>query len=319
MSNPGFPKPTVSLAKAPALATVPPGRESSLGFVYGFGAHAIWGVVPLYFHAMAEIAPWVVLCHRVIWSVGCLALVIFAQRGWTALGLVLRERRNLILLSVSAILIGVNWLLFIYAISSGQALHASLGYFMNPLLSVALGRVFLGERLRPWQWVAVAIVLAAVVNLSMRESGFPWLAISLAVSFGFYGLVRKRVNVNSLHALMVESLILLAPAFVALAFFSNWNSWRPKAGLLSLAGVITATPLLMFGAAVRRLRLATMGFLQYVGPTLQFVMATFVFHEPLNRTKLLSFIICWSGIAVYVSEGIVRTTLDRHQSPNTSG
>jgi chloramphenicol-sensitive protein RarD len=318
MTNPGFPKPTVSLGKAPALATVPSGGESSLGFVYGFGAHAIWGVVPLYFHAMAEIAPWVVLCHRVTWSVGCLALVIFAQRGWTALGLVLRERRNLILLSVSAILIGVNWLLFIYAISSGQALHASLGYFMNPLLSVALGRVFLGERLRPWQWVAVAIVLAAVVNLSMRESSFPWLAISLAVSFGFYGLVRKRVNVNSLHALMVESLILLAPAFVALAFFSNWNSWRPKAGLLSLAGVITATPLLMFGAAVRRLRLATMGFLQYVGPTLQFVMATLVFHEPLNRTKLVSFIICWSGIAVYVSEGIVRTTLDRHQFPKAS-
>lgn len=266
-------------------------------------------MVPLYFHAMAEIAPWVVLCHRVIWSVAFIALVIFAQRGWAALGLVLRAPRNLMLLTVSAILIGTNWLLFIYSISSGQALQASLGYFMNPLLSVALGRIFLGERLRQMQWLAVAIVLAAVVNLSLRESGFPWLAISLALSFGFYGLVRKRMNLNSLHALMVESLVLLAPAFIALTFFSDWQAWRPKAGLLSLAGVITAIPLLMFGAAVRRLRLSTMGFLQYVGPTLQFVMAAFVFHEPLNHTKLASFIICWVGIAVYVAEGVVRTTL----------
>src|ERR1044071_3171204 len=148
MSEPNAPSPQTGGNPPPPPPQARAGG-SSLGFFYGFGAHAIWGVVPLYFHAMAEIAPWIVLCHRVIWSVAFIALVILAQRGWGPLALVMRQRRNLILLTVSAILIAINWLLFIYSISSGQALQASLGYFMNPLLSVALGRIFLGERLRP--------------------------------------------------------------------------------------------------------------------------------------------------------------------------
>ena len=290
----------------PAVAPkVPAPRAARLGLLYGVGAHAIWGVVPLYFHAMAEVGPWIVLCHRVIWSVGFLALVIFLQRDWPAVGRAASSLRNVSLLSLSASLVGLNWLLFIYAISSGQALQASLGYFMNPLLSVALGRIFLGERLRPWQWVAFTIAVVAVLNFSLRGAGFPWLAVSLAVSFGFYGLVRKRVNLNSLHALMIESLILLAPAFVALLFLTNLDAWRAKAGLLSLSGIITATPLLMFGAALRQLKLSTMGFLQYVGPTLQFLVATFAFHEPLNHTKLISFVICWVAIAVYVVDSVL--------------
>ena len=272
------------------------------GFWFGVGAHVIWGVVPIYFHAMADVPPWVVLCHRVVWSVAFLALVISVRREWPFIGTAMRALRNLGLLSASAVLIAINWLLFIYAISSGQALQASMGYFMNPLLNVALGRIFLGERLRPWQWVAVSIALVSVINLGWQGAGFPWLAVSLALSFGFYGLVRKKVDINSLHALMIESVILSPLAFVALMFFSDFAAWRPKFGLLSLSGIITAIPLLLFGAAVRRLKLSTMGFLQYVGPTLQFLVATVVFHEALDRAKLVSFGLCWVAIAVYVAD-----------------
>ena len=297
------------------LATEPISRPASterttshrarVGFFLGVGAHAIWGIVPIYFHALADVPPWIVLCHRVIWSVAFVALIILARREWGPVGVAFRDRRTFLLLTASAILIAVNWLLFIYAVSSGQALQASLGYFMNPLLTVALGRIFLSERLRSWQWAAVGIALVAVLNLSLRRGGFPWLAVSLALSFGFYGLVRKKVDINSLHGLMIESVILLPVAFAALMFFAGPNIWQPKFGLLSLSGIITAIPLLMFGAAVRRLKLSTMGFLQYVGPTMQFLVAVLIFHEPLNSAKLFSFALCWAGIAVYVTDTLL--------------
>jgi chloramphenicol-sensitive protein RarD len=183
--------------------------------------------------------------------------------------------------------------------------ETSLGYFINPLLSVTLGMIFLRERLRGWQWVAVIIAGLAVANLALRGAGFPWIAVSLACTFGFYGLVRKKVDVNSLHGLLVETTLLLPVALALLAFVPARAIPPSTLGILSLSGIITAVPMLMFGAALRRLKLSTMGFLQYISPTLNLLVAVALFHEPLDRVKLASFALCWLGIAVYTADSIL--------------
>jgi len=274
------------------------------GLVYGLAAYTMWGVFPLYFHLVAHVPPVVVLCHRIVWSVLFLGVVVSVRREWKAIWPILRNPRNLALLCVGSALIALNWLLFIYAVGSGQTLQASLGYFINPLLSVVLGMVFLRERLRRWQWVATIIATMAVANLTLRGGSFPWLAVSLALTFGFYGLVRKTVDINSLHGLLVETAILLPLAVAKLVWWPAPGISPGTFGILSLAGILTAVPLLLFGAALRRLPLSMIGFLQYIGPTLQFLMAVCVLREPLDRAKLGSFGLCWLGIAVYVADSL---------------
>src|SRR5579859_4800311 len=282
----------------------PTGRNSHTGLLCGLGAYAIWGFIPIYFHVVSHVPPFTVLCHRVVWSALFMGLLVSLRGEWEPIWPVLRSRRNLLLLSAGAVLIALNWLIFIYAVTTHQLLQASLGYFINPLLSIALGMVFLKERLRGWQWLALAVAGIAVTNLALRGIGFPWIAAALAGSFGFYGLVRKTVDINSMHGLMIESALLFPLALGTLAFSPAGHFSGRTWGLLSLSGIITAVPLLLFGAALRRLRLSTMGFLQYVGPTLQFLVAVCLFGEPLDRVKLGSFIICWLAIAVYVADSL---------------
>jgi chloramphenicol-sensitive protein RarD len=265
----------------------------------------MWGFIPLYFRAVSHVSPLIILCHRVLWSVLFMAIAVSIRGEWKAIWPVLRDRRNVLLLSAGAILMAINWLVFIYAITSKQLLQASLGYFINPLLSIALGMIFLRERLRGWQWLAVLIAVAAVANLALRAHGFPWIAVSLAASFGFYGLVRKTVDINSLHGLTIESAILLPASLLTLTLLPAGKISAPTWALLSLSGVFTAVPLLLFGAALRRLQLSTLGFLQYMGPTLQFVVALTLFHEPLDSTKLTSFTLCWVAIAVYIVDSVL--------------
>lgn len=291
----------------PGTATggLSPARNPRTGLVYGLSAYFMWGVFPIYFHALESVPPLVILCHRIVWSTLFLGIVISARGEWGAIWPALRSRRNLLFLSAGAVLIALNWLIFIYAVTTHQVLQASLGYFINPLLSIALGLIFLRERLRGGQWLAVGIAAIAVLNLALRGTGFPWIAVSLAATFGFYGLVRKSVDINSLHGLMVETSILLPLALPLLLVLPSGNPQPAVWGLLSLAGIITAVPLLCFGAALRRLQLSTMGFLQYVGPTLQFLVALCLFHEPLDRSKLGSFVLCWLAIAVYVADSLL--------------
>lgn len=275
-------------------------RGTRAGFGYGLAAYTMWGVFPLYFRALTHVSPWVILGHRILWSAIFLAIVISIRREWSFVLPVVRQPRSLLLLAAGGVLIAVNWLVFVYAVVTGHVLEAGLGYFINPLFSVALGMFFLRERLRPWQWVAVVIAIVAVANLTFRGERIPWIALSLAGSFGLYGLVRKKVNIHSLHGLLVETTVLLPLAVIGLVWFPLNQPTPGTLGLLSFLGVITATPLLFFGAALRRLPLSTMGFLQYVGPTLQFFVAIFAFREPLDHAKLVSFALCWAGIAVYV-------------------
>ena len=214
-------------ADAKALA-----RQRSLraGLFYGLGAYSMWGVFPLYFHALSDVPPWIILCHRIVWSVLFLALVVSVRGEWKAIRPILRSRRNVLLLSAGSVLIALNWLIFIYAVVSQQVVETSLGYFINPLLSVALGMIFLRERLRGWQWVAVLIAGVAVANLALRGTGFPWIAVSLACTFGFYGLVRKKVDINSLHGLLVETALLFPLALAVLAFVPARDHPRRHAG-----------------------------------------------------------------------------------------
>lgn len=285
------------------------GRDRSrAGLTYALSAYAIWGFIPLYFRWLSAVTPLTILYHRIIWSALFLVVVVSVRKEWSFIWPVLRVRRNVLLLLAGALLIALNWLLFIYAVATKQLLQASLGYFINPLLSVALGMLFLRERLRGWQWLAVAIAGVAVLNLTLRGAGFPWLAVSLAGSFGFYGLARKAVDLNSLHGLLIESAILLPLAIFMIASGRSAPVSPPNLGILSLSGVITAVPLLCFGAALRRLQLSTMGFLQYVGPTLQFLVATAIFREPLSGAKLGSFALCWTAIGVYVLDSILSRT-----------
>jgi len=279
--------------------------SSRIGLAYALSADTMWGIFPLYFHVVAHVPPPVVLCHRIVWSAVFMGLVVSVRGEWKPIWPVVRCRRSLLLLSAGATLIALNWLIFIYAVGSRQTMQASLGYFINPLLSIVLGMLFLRERLRGWQWCAVLIAAAAVVNLALRGTGFPWIAVSLAFTFGFYGLVRKTVNINSLHALLVESAILFPFALVALVFLPSREISPSTWGVLSLSGILTAIPLLLFGAALRRLQLSTIGFLQYIGPTLQFLVALCIFGEPLDRGKLGSFVLCWIAIAVYVADSLL--------------
>jgi chloramphenicol-sensitive protein RarD len=279
-------------------------KHPRTGLLCGLAAYTAWGFIPLYFHLLSHVPPLVVLCHRIFWSALFLVVVISLRRDWKCVWPVLRSGRSMVFLLAAAVLIAVNWLVFIYAVGSHQVLQASLGYFMNPLLSIFLGMIFLHERLRRPQWVAVLMVGAAVLNLALRSETFPWIAVSLAASFGFYGLVRKKVDIDALHGLLVETLILLPVALVCLAFPAERGLSPGTLGLLSLSGIITAVPLVFFGIALRLLKLSTLGFLQYTGPTLQFLVAVVLFHEPLGGAKLASFALCWLAIGVYVADSI---------------
>jgi chloramphenicol-sensitive protein RarD len=272
--------------------------------ICGIAAYTSWGFIPLYFRLVAEVSPQIILCHRVAWSTLFLLVVVTIRREWSDVARVVKNRRNILLLSAGAVLIAANWLLFIFAVASRQILQASLGYFINPLLSVVLGLLFLGERLRARQWLAVTVAIAGVVNLAWRGSGLPWLALSLAGSFGFYGLVRKIVNIDSLHGLLVETSVLLLPALVLLSLPTARQLTSTQLGLLSLSGIITAVPLLFFGVALRRLKLSTIGFLQYIGPTLQFVVALCC-GEALDRARLVSFALCWLAIVIYAVDSVL--------------
>jgi chloramphenicol-sensitive protein RarD len=271
----------------------------------GLAAYTVWGFIPLYFRAVSDVSPFIVLCHRIFWSVLFMVAVISVRRQWSFIWPVLRNQRSMLLLSAGAVLIATNWLIFIYSVTSRQVLQSSLGYFINPLFSIFLGMIFLGERLRRFQWLAVLIAGIGVLNLALRSDQFPWIAVSLAGSFGSYGLVRKKVDIDSLHGLLVETVILFPVALVVLALPSAHRISASTLGVLSLSGVITAVPLLFFGVALRKLKLSTMGFLQYIGPTLQFLVARVIFHEPLDQAKLVSFGLCWLAITVYAADSVL--------------
>lgn len=285
------------------------------GVVYGLLAYTLWGCVPVYFHAVSAVAPLEVLAHRVVWSAVFLLLFTWLRGRGRDLRAAFADRRTVLTLAATTILIATNWYTFIWTVTTRQILQSSLGYYINPLVSVLLGFLFLGERLRPAQRAAVALAAAAVIYLGISYRQVPHLALVLAFSFGVYGLLRKRARADALIGLTVETLLLL-PA--ALAFLL----WRHGAGelafghgaarlglsagraagldaLLVAAGLVTAVPLLWYANAVRRLRLATIGFLQFVSPSLQFLLAVAAYGERFGPTNAVAFAFIWTALALY--------------------
>jgi len=288
-------------------------RELRRGVFLGLSAYLFWGFFPVYFKAVAHVAPLEVLAHRVFWSMLLLLVLLFWTGQWPVARKVWSDRRTLLMLSCSTTLIAVNWFVFIYAVGKGEVLQSSLGYFINPLVSALLGTLFLGERLRPWQRGSLVLAVCGVLYLTLHVGAFPWISLLLAFSFGTYGLLRKKAHVESLVGLTVETILLGPLAFGYLLYLQVRGEAAFLAGipwdnfLLPLAGLVTATPLLWFNMATKRLRLTTIGFLQYITPTLHFLLAVLAYGESFTTTHLISFALIWAGLAIY-SVDAVRAT-----------
>ena len=280
-------------------------RQHGLGLLYGFLAYGLWGVFPVYFKALAGVSAVEVLAHRVTWAFPMLAALVLRERHGRDIVRALTTRRTLLTLLATTALIAINWLVYIYSVATGRILESSLGYFINPLVNVAMGVVLLHERLTVAKRVAVALAGAGVLWLTLGVGALPWISLTLAFSFATYGLLRKLVPVGALVGLTIETMLLF-PAAVA------WLAWAETHGtaaflqrgvrmdlLLVLAGPLTAIPLLWFTGAARRLPLSTLGFLQYLAPSLQFLLAVFVYGEPLDGARLVAFGLIWAALAVF--------------------
>jgi chloramphenicol-sensitive protein RarD len=283
-------------------------RRSRLGILYGIAAYGSWGVFPLYFEQVGFVSPLEILAHRIIWSFLILAVMVAVLGRWKELLRELQSPKLLGMLGLSTLLIAANWLVFIYAVTNGHVLQASLGYFVNPLLNVLLGFLVFRERLRPLQTLSIVLALAGVLVLAIFVGDVPWIAASLAVTFSLYGLMRKIMPVDGLVSLTVETLVLTPVALFYLTYLSTAGRLAPGGlhtlGLLVLSGPVTTLPLLFFGAAARRLRLSTMGVLQYLSPTLQFMLAVLVFRERFYAAHIATFACIWTGIVIYTVDSL---------------
>jgi len=282
------------------------------GILYAFLAYGSWGLLPLYWKLFGNTPAVQVLSHRIIWSAVLLIAVLAIQQRLDEFGKLWRSPRLLLTLLTSAILLSLNWGIYIYGVNAERIVETSLGYFINPLFSVLLGCVFLGERLNRWQIFAVALAGMGVTNFMVDLGQVPWIAFVLAISFGIYGLLRKVAAVQPMAGLAVETL-LITP--IALGFILHWSaagtsqfgSSLPLTLLFIGCGVITSMPLLWFNNAAKRLPLTTLGFMQYIAPTLQLMLGVFLFHEPFTRTHLISFSLIWIALALYSTNAVLKT------------
>jgi chloramphenicol-sensitive protein RarD len=296
------------------------GPRARSGFAFALAAYIAWGVFPLYFKALAAVPPIEVLAHRVVWSALFLTGLVLASRRGAEYWHALSSARRFGTYALSTALVTVNWLLYISAVASGRALEASLGYFITPIVNVILGRLFLAETLSRRQAAAVVLAAAGVLVLLVRLGTVPWLALGLAASFGGYGLVRKKIDADPVVGLLIET-SLVAPLGAALIVARAGNgTGHLGAGplvttLLLLAGVITAVPLIWFAHGVRSLRLSTMGLMQYISPTLQFVCAVALFHEPFTRAHAVAFACIWTALAVYSLDTLAQRRPGASASP----
>ncbi len=291
------------------------------GVTYAVLAFTTWGLYPLYFRLITTVPPLEVVLHRSVWSLlFVLALLAWLKR-WDWLRPLVRQPRQLAIYCASALLIGANWLVYVHAMQTQQVLQASLGYFINPLVSVALGVLVLGERLRPLQWLAVGLASLGVAWLTWRQGGLPWIALALALLFGVYGLVRKTAPLGALEGLAAETLLLAPIAAPWLIWLTIGHTQPVVEGQplllfwLVLSGPLTALPLLFFALAARRLPLASVGVLQYISPSLQFVLGIWVFGEAFDAMRLVGFALIWSALLCYSADAVGLNFRQRSPTP----
>ncbi len=284
-------------------------RETRDGLVYGVAAYVIWGLFPIYLKALGPVGAGEILAQRIVWSLVLTACLIAVTRRWAAIRDVLRKPRLLALLFATAMFITVNWLVYIHAVASGQMLAGSLGYYLNPLVSVMLGVVVLKERLSRAQAGALVLALAGIAVLGFNAGGALWISLTLAFSFAIYGLLRKMAPVDPLSGLAIECAFLVPAAGAYLLWIGArgdaiFGTDRTTDLLLLASGVMTAVPLLLFSAAGKRLRYATVGILQFIAPSLVFLLAVFVYGEPLTWAHVVCFAAIWIAVFVYVADGL---------------
>ena len=284
-------------------------KLSRSGLALGLGAYLLWGVLPLYFKAVDHVGALEIVAHRIVWSLFFLAALVSLRKRWPAIAAALATPRVLITLAVTAVLIGVNWLVYIYAVINGHVLEGSLGYYLNPLVNVLLGVVLLKERLTLMQKAAVFLAAAGVAVLAAGAGEAIWISLTLAASFALYGYLRKVATVESLEGLSIETAFLapLALGWILWLQLSRTGAFLESGStdvLLILGGAITAIPLLLFTAAARRLPYSTLGFLQYLAPSLQFLLAVLAFEEPLTTAHMICFGAIWTALAMFIVEGI---------------
>ena len=297
-----------------AAATSASGTLDSTGMALVIGCYTLWGIFPLYFHLLSAAGSVEIIGHRIVWTLGtCLALIA-ARRRWASLARVCHTPRLLGALVVSGLLVSVNWLVYVYGVNTARTADAALGYFINPLVTVALASLVLRERLRPVHRVSIALASTAVVLLVVLQGSLPWISLALAFSFALYGLVKKRIGpeVDALTGLTVESAVVTPIALVYLSHLawqgqSAWQApgqgWQIMA-LLGVAGPVTAVPLLLFAAGTRRVPLSVVGMGQYIAPTIQFLLAWVVFHEQIPTARWAAMVLVWAAVAVFIGDAV---------------
>ncbi|MGR5359083.1 EamA family transporter RarD [Vibrio chagasii] len=291
-------------------------QRTRQGILLAVGAYTMWGIAPIYFKSLSEVSPFEILSHRVVWSFFLLAFLLHVSRSWRKVRDTLTSKPKMLYLVATSILVGANWLIFIWAVNSNHMLDASLGYYINPLINVLLGMLFLGERLRKLQWFAVALAAIGVIIQLIAFGSVPVVAIALAFSFGFYGLLRKKVSLEAQTGLFIETLVMLPIAATYLLFIadsptSDFSMNPMQLNLLLIAaGVITTVPLLCFTGAATRLKLSTLGFFQYIGPSLMFLLAVLIYGEAFTSDKAITFAFIWGALVIFSFDGL------RHSKKN---
>ncbi|EMF4672384.1 TPA: EamA family transporter RarD [Providencia stuartii] len=280
------------------------------GVLCALGAYLIWGVVPIYFKTIQEVPAEEILTHRIIWSFFFMLVLLTATKHWSYMRQVLKQPKKILILGVTAVTIASNWLIYIWAVNHGYMLQASLGYFINPLVNVLFGMLFLQERFRRMQWVAVILALTGVLIQLWQFGSVPVIGLSLAVTFATYGLLRKKLGVDAQTGMTFETLWLLPVGVIFLLFFADsptsnmaMNDWHLNV-LLILAGVITTVPLLLFTEAANHLRLSTLGFFQYLGPTIMFLLAVFIYGEKMTSELLVTFGFIWVALILFTLDAL---------------
>ena len=286
-------------------------QNSRIGLAAALSAYGMWGILPLYWKALQVIPSWEIICHRIVWSLFLTFILLILQGRHRPLLRTLTNRRTLITTLATSTLLGSNWLVYIWAVNNGNIVESSLGYFINPLIAVLFGVLFLHEKLRPGQWVALGVALTGVLYLTFSYGRFPWIGLTLAVTFASYSLLRKTAALHSLEGLFCETVLLSIPAGLTLIYLtsqgsSDFLSQGPWITFLLIAtGVITSLPLLLFVFGAQRITMTTLGLMQYLAPTIQFLIGLLIFHEPFPAAKLIGFAVIWTALILFTAEGIV--------------
>lgn len=297
-------------------------RDERSALIAGFAAFATWGLIPVYWKLLKTVPADEIIAHRCVWTTLFLIGLLTWQRRWPELREAARSRRTLLYCLASGLALSTNWLVFIWAVNVNRVVETSLGYFMTPLVNVLFGAIFLRERLTRWQFASVLLALVGVLNLTLGYGKFPWVAIILCVSFGIYGLLRKKSGTRPIPGLFLETTLLTPLAIIYLLNLQRAGAlsfgpahW-PLALLLVSTGVVTGLPLVWFGHAARHLRLTTIGFLQYLAPTGSFFLGVFLYHEPFTRAHLITFTFIWTALAIFTVEAVWRWRSGREQGPS---